>query len=227
MTRVQWVTLGAYAALMYTALGPPFQDGTFALLTLAAAHVGLGVGVGRWWVLLVPIAVATAGVFLATDDFGLLALFGGPVAVLLTATGRGFAYGPPRFRVGVAGFCALLCVLTAGASVVEEVREGPPLPAAVQRQLPIDVSLVVLCPYEDVNEAERPRARAALEVLLRELRERPNHTVTYTFYWAHSEEEVREITVRELAEVTLDDLEHGDARGPCAPEVRKRLSAAL
>lgn len=64
-------------------------------------------------------------------------------------------------------------------------------------------------------------------MLLRELRERPNHTVTYTFEWAHDGDEVREITVRELAEISLDDLEHGDARDRCAPEVRRRLRAAL
>lgn len=227
MTRVQWATLGAYAVLMYTALGPPLQDGGFALLTLVAAHVLLGVGVARWWVLAVPVVLAAAGFFLATDDYGLLAFFGAPVCVLLTALGRGLAYGPVRSRQGVAAFCVLLCALNVGATLVEEIQEGPPLPAAVQRQLPIDVSLLVLCPWEDIDESARPQARASIEVLLRELRERPHHTVTYTFEWAHDDDEVREITVRELAELSIDDLQHGDARGQCAPDVQERLRAAL
>ncbi|MDA0183129.1 hypothetical protein OJ997_22660 [Solirubrobacter phytolaccae] len=224
MTRVQWLALGGYVALVYLALGPPLNDGTLNATVVALAHLLLGLGVARWWVLGVPVAVALAGLYLATDDFGLLALFGGPICVLLTAVGRGLAYAPPKLRAGVAALCAALIAFAFLGDVVTELRKGPPLPATVQRELPVQYSLVVLCPWSDEDQT---RARASIDVLIRELDARPDHTLTYTVHWAHGDEDVRDITVRQLADITLDDLEHGDVRGPCAPDLQRRIRAAL
>jgi hypothetical protein len=226
MTRVQWMALGAYAVLMYLAFGPPLNEGTVDVTVLAFAHLLLGLGVARWWTLALPLVVAVAALFLITEEWGLLAVFAGPVCVALTAVGRLLAY-PARVRVVAAVACGGVCVLALVGDALVELRKGPPLPAAVQRRLPSQNSLLALCPWADDARADQARARASVDVLLRELRQRPNHTVTYTFYWAHSDEEVRDITVRQLADTTLDDLEHGDARGPCAPEVQARLRAAL
>lgn len=57
------------------------------------------------------------------------------------------------------------------------------------------------------------------------LRRRPNHLVTYTYYYEEGDDERRHITIKELAEEQLKDLEDG---GPgCAPKLKRQIQAAL
>jgi hypothetical protein len=109
-----------------------------------------------------------------------------------------------------------------------EESEAPHLPQSVQRQLPIELTLGNLCPG-----AETPRwlvrdLRRRAEVLLRELRERPDFLVTDIVYYEDGEEERQIVTVRELAERQLLDLREGRSDlGECSPDIQRRLDEAL
>jgi hypothetical protein len=57
------------------------------------------------------------------------------------------------------------------------------------------------------------------------LRRRPDRLVTYTYYYSDDPEERRDITIRELAEEQLEDIE---SNGPdCDPELERRIRAAM
>jgi len=91
-------------------------------------------------------------------------------------------------------------------------------------------ALVALTAAGSALGAETPMTaaqdiRRRAEVLVRELRRRPNHLVTYTYYSAHGDDERRDITGRELAEEQLKDLE---SNGPdCDPDLERRLRSAM
>ncbi len=49
--------------------------------------------------------------------------------------------------------------------------------------------------------------------------------MTYTYHYSDDPDERRDITIRELAQEQLHDLELGGRR--CAPDLQRRLRAAL
>ena len=67
--------------------------------------------------------------------------------------------------------------------------------------------------------------RRRAEVLIRELRRRPNDVVTEVTAFADGSDERRDITVRELAEEHLDDMESPTPE--CDPELQRRIRAAM
>jgi hypothetical protein len=103
----------------------------------------------------------------------------------------------------------------------------PQLSPSVQKQLPLDVSLGNLCPGAETPPHFARELRRKAETLLREIAANPNSLVTYTFYIEEEGPTPRVITVREVAELQLNDLRDGAVDGSCAPELQRRLEAAL
>ena len=207
------------------------RDDSWAILAcVAAAALGLGLGVGRWPALAGPVALV-AGV-VAVSGFETLstwfALFLGlPALCALVAIGAGLARRRPDRapRAAAAAFAvAAVPLLWAVATTVQR-GLADELPAAVQAQLPIDKSLGNLCPGASTPRDIAEDLRQRSEVLLRELREHPGRLVTYTYHWADDDPEQERITVRELAQEQLRDLENGG--GSCAPDLQRRLREAL
>jgi hypothetical protein len=117
-----------------------------------------------------------------------------------------------------AALAALLAVACDGDGVSDDAERAP---AAIERQLPIDLFLANLCPGTETPRRIERRLRRQAQVLLREARDHPDWLVEFTFYDDHGEDVVREITIRQLAEehlVSIDD--HGS---PCEPELRAQL----
>jgi hypothetical protein len=234
MDRRAVLGVGIYAALLLSLATPLYlplssgRDDSWALLVLlAAAHLGLGAAIRRAWVLTLPVAVSIIA-FLAAGAEGLawLAIFlGAPVAVALTALGwaLGRAFEPRGDAVAV-GFLAV-GLLPAVWGAVETSRRGPHVPASVQSQLPTEVSLGNLCPGAETSSDVEHDVRRSAEVLIRELRRRPTHLVTYTYHSSDGDDERRDITIRELAEEQLKDME---SNGPtCDPDLERRISTAM
>lgn len=228
-----WVALAVYVGLLAT-LGTSLyapdvtgrNDGTLMAVLVLAAHVGIGVAVARWWVLIVPVAFGFVAFLLSEDDLAtLLALIVAvPGALLATALGwlAGQRLGRDALPVAAAVFAvAVVPVAWAGAETIKR-SNAPHLPAAVQRQLPIEESLASDCEKE---AASNPRMEARVRVLVRELERNPDALVTYTYYYADGPEpEPRDITVRELAQEVLVDLE---ANPGCRTELRRQIEDAL
>jgi hypothetical protein len=235
MDRSAVVGVAIYAALvlslatpLYLPLGSGRDDSWALLVLLLAAHLGLGAAVRRRWALALPVAVSiTAFVAAGADDLAWVAiLVGAPALVAFTAAGSaiGRAVRPQTGAIAV-GFFAVAVVPAAWAAV-ETMRRGPPLPASVQRLLPTEISLGNLCAGAETAVTVEQDVRQRADVLLRELRRRPNHLVTFTYHAAHGgEDEHRDITVRELAEEQLKDLK---SNGPnCEPDLERRLRSAM
>ena len=165
------------------------------------AHVALGVAVRRRWALAGPAALSLA-VFVAGGAAGLawtVLLVGMPALMGLTALGWlvGRAAGPRR-GVVLGGLLAVALV-PVGWGVVEIGRRGPHVPPAVQARLPVRLSLGNLCPGSETPPRMERDLRRRAEVLLRELRRRPDELVTYTYHYEDRDDERLDITVRELA----------------------------
>jgi hypothetical protein len=219
-----------YAALA-ASLATPLYDPLFAgddewwLLPalLVFAHLGLGAAVGRWWALLLPLAFSLAFFLLggAEELAWLWLILGAPLLVACTAIGLAFR------RVGwIAAPLFVLAALPTFWAGAETARRGQHVPASLERRLPIELSLGNLCPGAGTEPRIERELRRQTEVLIRELERRPDDLVTYTYYDAHSaDEDRREITIRELAQEQLGDLETG---GPnCAPDLARRIREAL
>jgi hypothetical protein len=229
MDRRAGVGLAAYAVLI-ASLATPLYDPLFsgddewwALPGLLVfAHLGLGAAVGRWWVLAVPV-VASLGFFLQGGAEALAWLWvfvGAPLLLLITGIGLAFR----RVRWIPAVLFAVAALPTAWAAA-ETAERGEHVPASLERQLPLDVSLGNLCPGAESDRAFIRDLRRQTDVMIRELERRPDDLVTYTYYYSDEPEERRDITVRELAEEQLADLEAGGRN--CAPELQRRIREAL
>jgi hypothetical protein len=97
--------------------------------------------------------------------------------------------------------------------------------ASAEARLPIELSSGNVCPDAETPVDVERDVRARAEALIRELGRRPNELVTYTYYDGDgADDEAREITIRELAEEQLADLDSG---GDCAPELQRRIRAAM
>jgi hypothetical protein len=229
MDRIAAVGLVVYVALVASLVTPlydPMLDGDYFWLVAAMivlAHLGLGAAVGQAWVLVLPVAASFVAFLLGgAEELAWLAIFlVMPVLVIATATGLLLR----RFR-WVALPCFAAAAVPALWAASETVRRGEHVPAALEQQLPIEYSLGNLCPGAGSPPELERRIRRETEVLIRELGRRPHDLVTYTYYDAHSaDEDRREITLRELAEEQLADIESG---GPnCVPDLERRIRAAL
>lgn len=221
------VAVVAYAALVAAlATVPPGSEDWPALILLLVAHVGLGWAVARAWTLLLP-AVLCLGAFLAAGAGGLdwLVLFLAlPILVAVTAVGLLLGRKAGARRPIAFGLVALALVAVS-STAFQWVNRGPHVPPSVQRELPTDISLGNLCPGAATPADVERDVRRRAEALIRELRRNPDHVVTDTQYFAHGGEERRDITIRDLAEDQLADIESG---GPnCAPELERRIRAAM
>jgi hypothetical protein len=234
MGRRAVLVVGIYAALVLSLATPLYRplssgrdDSWALLLLLAAAHLGLGAAIRHPWVLTLPVALSIL-VFAAAgaDDLAWLAiLIGAPALVALTAVGWALGRAFQQQSDVIAVVCTFVALLPAAWAAVETTRRGPPLPASVQRQLPTKISLGNLCPGAETPAAVEQDVRGRAEVLIRELRRRPTHLVTYTYYSSDGDDERREITIRELAEEQLKDIESNGPR--CAPDLERRLRSAM
>ncbi len=244
----------AYAVLVASAFTPLYEDlgidaeTAVEAAVIAAAQVGVSIAVGRAWVFaLAPIPPLIA--FFAGGAEGLVVLlliFGIPAMLILTAFGWALGHWLKDERV-VRALAVTFFVLPAlaalwAAIVTIDYSRRDHLPASVQRQLPVRVFLADLC--EDPGLTAEERRESALspsqrrdierraEVLLRELDEHPDSLVTYTYEFSDEPDEVRDITVRQLAKEQLaefedvgEDFEDFDA-DKCQPELQEQLRQA-
>jgi hypothetical protein len=233
MDRKAGVALAVYLILVASLVTPLYEplgsgrDESWALLVLlASAHAALGAAISRTWVLALPVALAIAG-FLAGGADGLAWLtliIGAPALVAFTAAGWALGHVLKREDAVALGLFAV-ALLPAAWAVGETRRRGPHVPDSVQAQLPTKISLGNLCPDTDTPPAVERDVRRRAEALIRELRRRPDQLVTYTYYYSDDPQERRDITIRELAEEQLADIESG---GPdCDPELERRIRAAM
>jgi hypothetical protein len=126
------------------------------------------------------------------------------------------------------GLLSIHALVTLVAGCSREQSESTHLPLAVQKQLPLDVTLGNLGPGAETPAYLIRDLRRRAEVLLRDLRERPDFLVTDVVYYEDGEVERQVVTVRELAERQLLDMtEGGSDLGACAPDLQRRLEAAL
>ncbi|HWM08741.1 MAG TPA: hypothetical protein VNO82_05340 [Solirubrobacteraceae bacterium] len=222
------VAVVAYAALVGAlAAQPPGSDDLWApLALLVVAHLGLGWAVARPWVLLLPAALCV-GLFVvagASELDWLILFLGLPVTIVVTTVGLLLGLRS-EWRSSVAIGLAAIALGCATWTALQWVDRGPHVPASVQRELPTDVSLGNLCPGAESDREFEDDVRRRAEVLIRELRRNPDHVVTDTVYYSHGGDEERDITIRDLAEDQLADIESG---GPnCAPELERRIREAL
>ena len=197
------------------------------LVTLGAAHFGVGALVRRAWVLLLPAVLVVAG-FVAAGGQGLAWLtlvLEGPVLIAITALGwlLGTRFQRRSVHIGVAAFIVAACPVVWAA--IKTADRGRHVSPALQAQLQPGLTLGNLCPHSGLPGPERRKLRRSAEVLIVELRRRPDDLVTDTFYYADGSTERRDITIRQLAEQELDSLETGGR--DCAPKLKRRIRAAL
>jgi uncharacterized membrane protein YhaH (DUF805 family) len=226
----------AFVALMASLATPLYEplttgrdDSWLVAATVALAHLALGVAIPRLVVLAAPVAVCLI-LFGADGGEGLswlILLFGLPALVVVT--GLGAVAGRrlrARRRWAAGGLLALALVAPVMAAAQQVQRAtAPHVSPAVQRGLRTDLSFGNLCPDAETDRNVIRELRGAAALLLSELRRNPDHLVAYTYYWADDPPEKKQITVRELAQERLRDLE--DSGSNCAPDVGRRLRAAL
>lgn len=178
-------------------------------------------------VFLLPAALAIAW-FVTAGAEGLawlILIVGAPVLIAFTALGWlvGRSLGPRGTPVAIAAF--VIAALPGSWAAVETAKRGPHVAAGVQARLPTELSLGNLCPHTETPGALRRELRSGAQWMVKLLRRRPNHLVTYTYYYEEGDDERRHITIKELAEEQLKDLEDG---GPgCAPKLKRQIQAAL
>lgn len=231
-----WLAVAAYAALLgslatdlYDAWTAPVDSPWPVLVMLVAAHLGLGVLVRRAWVLALPVVLGLVS-FAYSGASGLAWLFILlEVPVLAAFTGTGWLVGrslPDRAAtsIGIVAFVVAAC--PAGWAVIAMAQRGPRVPASVQSQLMTDLSLGNLCPHTRTPGPLRRRLRRSAEVLIDQLRRRPDDLVTVTDRTEQDPEgEERRITIRQFAERQLEDLRRPGR--DCVPALTRRIEDAL
>jgi hypothetical protein len=227
------VAYGVLVGSVFTPLYDPFTQGRdqswLILVVLASAHIGVGIGVARLWVFLLPVGLGVVG-FLAAGADGsawLILFLATPAGVVATALGlaaghmvkgRGTLLAASAFAIGMVPFA------WAAAETVDR-SSSPHVSSSVQAELPTEWSLGNLCPGAETPPRITRRIEHQAEVLLRELRLQPDWLVSYTYYYEDAPDERKDITVRELAEEQLSDLKSGGSS--CAPQLQRRLREAL
>jgi hypothetical protein len=226
----------AYALLVGSIFTPLYQplesgddDSWAVLVVLAGAHLGAGAGLRRAAALLLPVPAGALGVVTSESPletaFAVVAPVAGMALIAVgwaigTATRRGAAAAAIAFLI------AFLPVAWAAAEQIDR-ADAPHAPPALERQLPIELTLANLCPGSETPPDVVRKLERQADVLLREVRAHPDWLVTYTYHYTDTDdpEDTREITMRELAEEQLRDLE--DYGSDCRPDLRERLRAAL
>ena len=233
MPRRALLGVGAYIALaasLFTPLYDPFLVGDAVPwpppALLIAAHVGLGAAVARPWAFAAPVALGVAAV--AVDGVGGAepAATAVAVAILMALTGLGWAAAAlPRGPDAVPAAAFAIATVPAVCAAVVTIDRAwlPHVPAELRAQLPLEASLGNLCPGAETPRSARVQLERQAEVLLQELRRRPNDLVPYTYRWAHGGSDTKQITVRELAEEQLMALEDAG----CAGRLERRIERAL
>jgi hypothetical protein len=238
--RALALALVAYAVLVgsaFTGVYDPFEHGDdeswVVAAVLVAAHLGVGLAAGTPWVILLPVAVCVPAFFADGADALSWLILVVALPVALIATAAGWVLGrllrrraAPSALVVFGAGSALL-----GWAVVATIdrADAPKLPPADQRRLPIELNLGNLCPEASTPREDVQRLRAQAERLIVELRRRRDWLVDYTYYYEETGPETEEITVEELAQYQLHLMEVGGGEGfpECAPELQRRLRAAL
>lgn len=235
-SRRALIALVIYVALMASLATPLYepltqgQDDSWAIAVLfVAAHLGLGAAVLRWWALLVPIVV-TAGAFVADGGEGLSWLilwFGMPVGLLAVALGWGAATVLRRHADVVVAVAFVVALVPVGWGILDTTKRAtaPHVSPQVQANLPTKETLSNLCPDAEIPAHVSRRLRRQGDHLVRELDRQPNALVSYVFYWSDQPAETKDITVRELAQEQLQDLNSGGDN--CAPDLQRRIRARL
>ena len=223
------VVVGSYFTTLYDSLEPG-EDDTWAIsLALVAVHLGTGAALRSARALLLPVAVAVIGILMSDGGWEAVgAVVGSVLGVSLLTAGWGLAALAGRVRFGPAavtavGLAPALVVWTVAAVQTIDRSDSPHAPPSLEARLPNPYDrLSDVCGKVEPEYAARLRRKT--DVLIRELRNRTELLVTVTYTYSEVPSETREITVRELAEEKLDDMdEHG---GPC-PEVERPLRQAL
>lgn len=235
MPRRRQLALAVYAGLvgsLFTPLYEPLttgRDDSWAIIVVVvAAHIGVGAGVARPWVLLLPVLFAVVA-FFADGAEGLsflILMFGIPGGLVAAGVGWAGTVVLRRHALALAPLafgCAFLPVIWASVETARRISASH-VPDAVQAHLPTDESLGNLCPGAETPRGIMRRLRRQAEVLVRELDRDPNRLVSYVYYYSDDPPERKDITVRELAEEQLRDLETG---GDCLPNVQRRIRDAL
>jgi hypothetical protein len=228
------VVYALLVATVFTPLYDPLLSGDdesgWTLVVLAGAHIGAGAALRRCAAFLLPLPVGAAGVVLSESPLETAAAVVGPVlGAALIAVGWGLAIATRRG--GAAAIASFLVALGPAVwAAIEQIdrsgsRHAPP---ELEAQLPIELTLGNLCPGAETPAPTVRMLERQAEVLLREVRAHPDWLVTYTYYYSDTEdpEDKREITIEELAQEQLQDLEDF-APGDCRPDLRRRLREAL
>lgn len=227
--RLGLVTYVLLIASLATPLYGPYAtaDETWVpTVVIVAAHAVLGLSVRRWLVLVLPVAFALAA-FLLSGAQGLawlILFFGAPALIAIVAIAMAIGKLSGQHARGVMLAVLGMGLLPAAGAAALAIRHGPHVPDHVQAQLPTEISLGNLCAGDEIPPAIERDIRRRARVLLRELRLRPDHLATYTFYYADDPEERRDITIRALARLQLEDLESG---GDCDRELERRIRDEL
>ncbi len=192
------VLLGSLATPLYEPLSVRGETPWAVLAVLGGAHIGLGLVVRRGWVLVLP-AVFGVLAFVASGAEGLawlILVLELPFLVAITAaawlTGRNLQHAATG--MGIAAFAAAGC--TPVAAAIATAARGPDVSAALQARLPIELSLGNLCPNTQTAGPQRRMLRRSAELLITELRRRPDNLVTYTYFTEQDADgDRREITI--------------------------------
>lgn len=203
--ELPWVL---YVVILLIALVPVLytesEDFSVAWIVFWLAQLGLGLGVARPWVA-IP-ALMTCAMLVLFMDFGgwgwLLLAAAAPLGVGLAGAGYGLAVVFGRWAMPASLAIFGVALLPGVVGTVGAVRHATAerLPAAMQRQLPIEYSLGNLCPNAQTPRGLELRIRRQAEVLLRELKLRPDALLSYTYEYEDRDPETKDITVRALAE---------------------------
>lgn len=219
--------VGSLATPLYEPLEAGRNDSWAVLVLLAGAHLGVGLMVPRAWVLLLPLALSVASFFIGGAEglAWLVLILGAPV--LLAVTALGWLLGRRLKGRGLPAAVSVFVVATLPGlwAAVETAKRGSHVSAAVQAQLPIKLSLANLCPHSETPGALRRELRRSAQLMINLLQRRPNDLVAYTYYYEDAPDDRRNITIKELAEEQLENLEDGG--GDCAPQLKRQIRAAL
>lgn len=232
--------MGSLATPLYDPLSSGDDDSWALAVLLAAAHLGLGLGVRRGWALLLPAAVGV-GAFLVAGAEGLawlILLFELPLLVLATALGWGLGRRLERHAAPAAAAALLVAALPGGWAALQSAQREPHVSAREQRALPTDGYTLVedMCLRDNTGAARRHAAAARrrafrqFDAIERSMRAHPDATVSVRFVLADAPgTQTREMSVRDLVETHLESAKRKarpKARA-CVRRGRARLQRML
>jgi hypothetical protein len=194
-------------------------------MAFALAHVAIGLAFGLPG--LAAAAISTVLVVIAGDGgegTALSVIVTLPAVLICVGAGAGLA------RLGVPEWLALPVIALALAPAVwagvERARRGPHVSPAIEATLPTRRYLTDMCVDGETSRRPDPGLTSQARALLREVERRPQELISWTFFSAHSgDQDRREITIHQLAEIQADSLNDGFAT--CAPALARQLRHAV